>query len=93
MDFQRSNVIGVRLKLLDLFHGIVVEDTQAHVIGGCQEPLLAGQKLGAADGEIAELEGLDANARLIIPDHDIARIQGSEDPWFRGVNVHGLDAL
>lgn len=81
------------LKLFDLLHGIVVEDTQAHVIGGSQEPLLAGQELGAADGELAELKGLDANARLVIPDHDIARIQGSEDPWFRGMNVYGLDAF
>jgi hypothetical protein len=49
MDFDGTNVIGVSFKLLDFLHGIVVEDTKAHIIRGSNEPLFSCDKFGTSD--------------------------------------------
>jgi hypothetical protein len=93
MHFERSNVVRVRFKLLDLFHCVVVENAQSHVITGSQEPLLADDEASASHGKLADFKGFDHAARLVVPDHDIARVQRREDPWLRRVQIHALDAL
>ena len=40
------DVVGVRLKLLDLVHGVVVEHAHIHVVRAAHHPLLARHKLG-----------------------------------------------
>ena len=93
MDFQRPNVISVRIEFLNFFHGIVVEYTYAHIITRCEEPLLANDKFGTSDRQFTNFKGLDHASSFIIPNHDIAGVQGSQHPWFGRVNINALDAL
>jgi hypothetical protein len=93
MDLETTNVVGMSFKFLDFFHGIVVEHAESHIIGRCQKPLLACDKLGASHGQFADLKGLDTAAAFVVPDHHIATVQGSKDPRIVGVEVHALHAL
>ena len=93
MDLQATNVIGMGFKLLDLFHGVVVEHTQSHVGGGGQEPLFAGDEFRTSHGELGNFKGLDEASRFVIPDHDITRVKSGQHPWFRRVNIHTLDTF
>jgi len=77
----------MRLKLLNLFHRIVVVDAQAHVVTGGDEPLLAGDEFGTADGKFGEFEGFDAGACFVVPDYDVSAVECGEGPWFGGVDV------
>jgi hypothetical protein len=85
MHFEATNVISVRFKLFDLFHGIVIENAQAHIIGCGQEPLFASYKFGTADGQFRYLERFGQRTSFIIPNHDMTRVQGCQHPWFDGV--------
>ena len=93
VDLHAPDVVGVRLELPDLLHGVVVVDPQPHVVGGGEEPLLPGDELGAPDGQLGQLEGFDARARLVVPDHDVAGVKGGQCPWFRRVDVDGFHPL
>lgn len=93
VDLHAADVVGVRLELLHLLHGVVVVNPQPHVVGGGEEPLLPGDELGASDGQLRQLEGFDARARLIVPDHNDAGVEGGQCPWFRRVDVDGFHPL
>jgi len=93
VNFQRPNVISVRIEFLNFFHGIVVEYTYAHVITRCEEPLLANDKFGTSDRQFTDFKRLDHASSFVIPNHDITRVQSGQDPWFCRVNVNALDAL
>ena len=90
VNLDATDVVGVRLELPHLLHGVVVVNPQPHVVGGGEEPLLPGDELGASDGQLRQLEGFDARARLIVPDHDDAGVEGGQCPWFRRVDVDGF---
>lgn len=93
VDLHAADVVGVRLELPHLLHGVVVVHPQPHVVGGGEEPLLPGDELGASDGQLRKLEGFDARARLVVPDHDDAGVEGGQCPWFRRVDVDGFHPL
>ena len=93
MYFKAANVVGMRFKFLDFLHGIVIKGSHTHVVAGGNEPLFAGDKLGAADGQLGYLKGFLEGSRFVVPNHDITGIQGGQDPWFRGVEVDRLDAF
>jgi hypothetical protein len=54
-----ADVVPVRLELLDLVHRVVVVDAHGHVVRARDDPLLARDKLGGADGQVRQLERLD----------------------------------
>lgn len=93
VHFETTNVISVRFEFFDLFHRVVIEDAHAHIVRGRQEPLLARDKLGATHGQIGHFKGFGQTAGFVIPEHDIATVQRSKNPWLRVVQVNGLDAL
>jgi len=80
MDLDIPNIIGVRLKILNFLHGIVIVNPQSHIIARGDEPLLAGDKLGTSHGEFGHLKRLDVRSGLVIPNGDIARVEGGEGP-------------
>lgn len=88
MDFQGTNVICMSFKFLDFLHCVIVEDTETHIVGGCNEPLFSRDEFGASDGELREFKGLDANATFVIPNHDITTVECCQNPWLRRVNVY-----
>mmetsp|Transcript_22741 Transcript_22741/g.46790 ORF Transcript_22741/g.46790 Transcript_22741/m.46790 type:complete len:461 (-) Transcript_22741:119-1501(-) len=87
------DVVGMRLEVLDLLHGVVIVHAQAHVVRRGDEPLFARDEFGAADGQLGDLEGFDVGARFVVPDGHVAGVEGGEGPRFGGVDVHGFDAL
>ena len=87
VDLDEAHVVGVGLEFLHLLHGVVIVDAEFHVVGGGDEPLLASDEFGAADGEVGELEGFGAGSGLVVPDHDLAGVERGEGPWFRWVDV------
>lgn len=87
VHFERSNVIRVAFKFLDFFHGIVIKDAEAHIVTGGNEPLFAFDKLCAADWQFGNFKGLCETARFVIPNHDMSRVQGGQDPGFGIVQV------
>ena len=68
------------LKVLNFFHGIVIVDSQSHIIRGGHEPLFAGDEFGTSDGEFGDLKGFDVGSGFVIPDGDIAGVEGGEGP-------------
>jgi hypothetical protein len=54
MDSDMANVIGVSFKLFDLVHGVVVVDTDHHVISAANHPLFTGNELGSTDCRFGE---------------------------------------
>lgn len=64
-------------KFTDFFHGIVIEDSESHVIGGSQEPLFPRDKLGTSNRQFGDFKGLDTTATFIVPNHDISAVEGS----------------
>jgi hypothetical protein len=56
MHFKAPNVVGMTFKFLDFFHGIVVKNANAHVIGCRYEPLLAGHEFGASHGKFRDFK-------------------------------------
>mmetsp|Transcript_28668 Transcript_28668/g.47449 ORF Transcript_28668/g.47449 Transcript_28668/m.47449 type:complete len:203 (+) Transcript_28668:1098-1706(+) len=82
MDFEGTNVIGMSFEFLDFLHGIVVEDTNAHIIRSSNEPLFARNEFGASHRQLAQLKGLDATASFVVPNHNITAVKCRQDPWF-----------
>jgi len=64
-----------------------------HVVRRSDEPLFPRDELGASDGEVAEIEGLGEGGRLVVPEEDLAGVEGGKGPGLGGVDVDGLDAL
>jgi hypothetical protein len=93
MDTEGSNVIRVAFKFLDLFHGIVIEYAESHIVGRGNEPLFAFHKLSATNGKLRDFKRLGQTATFVIPNHHVAGIQCGQHPWFRIVQVHGLDTF
>lgn len=75
MNLDIANIIGMGLKFFNFLHGIVIVDTEAHIIRCRDEPLLACNKFGTSDGKFGDLECLDIGARFIIPNGHIARVE------------------
>mmetsp|Transcript_46336 Transcript_46336/g.148398 ORF Transcript_46336/g.148398 Transcript_46336/m.148398 type:complete len:371 (-) Transcript_46336:1547-2659(-) len=87
------DVVGVRLKGLDLVHGVVVEHADEHIISATHNPLLPGHKLGRADGQIRHLERLDERRVVVVPDVDVSVVKVGENPWLGRMDIHALDAI
>ena len=68
------------LKVLDLLHGIVIVNAQSHIVRGGNEPLFARDEFGAADGKLGHLKGFDVRAGFVVPDGDVAGVEGGEGP-------------
>lgn len=59
MDSHTSNVILMRIKCSDFFVGIIVEDSDLHIVRTGNEPRLARNKFGRTYWQISHLERLD----------------------------------
>ncbi len=93
VHLDEADVIRMGLDLLDLLHGVVVVDSEFHVVGCGDEPLLARDEFGTADGKLGELEGFDAGSGFVVPDHDFSAVEGGEGPWFGWMDVNGFDSV
>mmetsp|Transcript_24115 Transcript_24115/g.50481 ORF Transcript_24115/g.50481 Transcript_24115/m.50481 type:complete len:234 (-) Transcript_24115:91-792(-) len=93
MDLHVTDIITVRLEVLDLLHRVVIVHPQSHVVAGGDEPLFARDEFGASYREFGYLECLDIGSGFVIPDGDISGVEGGEGPGFGGVDVHGFDAF
>ena len=93
VNFHAADVIGVRLEVGDLLHSVKVVYAEVHVVRRSDEPLFPRDELGASDGEVAEIEGLGEGGRLVVPEEDLAGVEGGKGPGLGGVDVDGLDAL
>ena len=78
------------LKLLDLLHGVVVEDPNVHVVARGDEPLLAHDELSRPHGQLADVEALDGLATGVVPEEHVAVVERRQDPRLGRVHVHAL---
>ena len=88
-----ADVIGVRLKLLNLLQRVVVPHADHHVVGPGHDPLLPGNELGAADRQLRGLERLDDRLRVVVEDEGVAAVERREAPWLCRVEVDALHAI
>jgi hypothetical protein len=93
MDGQAADVIRVGLERMDLLVGVVVEDAELEVVRAGDEPVLAGDEAGAADGDLGDLEGLEDGAGVDVVDLDGAVVEAGEQPGLGRVEVDVLDAI
>lgn len=93
VHLQVADVVLVRFHVSHLLHGVVVVHSESHVVRRRDEPLLASDELGAADGKIGQFEGLYAGRAFVVPNHDVSRVEGGEGPWFCGVDVHRFHSV
>ena len=96
VHFQVADVVVVRLgDLLHALRGVVVEDANGHVVRGRDDPLHARHKACAAHWLRVggDLETLPGGASGGVPHDDLAIVQGSQHPWFTGVNLNALHPL
>lgn len=75
------------LPFFDLLPRIKVEDSKLHVVAGADEPVFPDNELGAPNGEVGDVEGLVEGGGLIIPQVDLAGVEGTEGPGLMGVDV------
>ena len=62
-DLDAADVVGVRLPLLHLLHGVVVVHSQLHVICPCNDPLIASNELSTSHGHFTHLKALNERLR------------------------------
>ncbi len=93
MDLYIANVVGMRLKVFDFFHGVVIINPETHIVGRRHKPLFPRDKFGASDGEFGNFKCLDVGSGFIVPNGNIARVESGEGPCFGGVDVNGFDAF
>ncbi len=93
MDLDVANIVGMRLKVFDFFHGVVIVNPETHIVGRRHKPLFPRDKFGASDGEFGNLKRLYVGAGFIVPNGNIARVESGEGPGFGGVDVNGFDAF
>lgn len=80
MHLHIPDVIPMRFKVLNLLHSVVIVHPDPHIVTRGHEPLFAGDEFGAADGEFGHLEGFDVGAAFVVPDGDVAGVEGGEGP-------------
>jgi hypothetical protein len=93
MNLHITDVIPVSLKVLNLLHGVVIVNADAHIVAAGHEPLLPRDEFGASDGQFGHLKGFDVGSRFVVPNGDVAGVEGGEGPGFGGVNVDGFDSF
>jgi hypothetical protein len=82
---NKKRIGGPHLEGLDAVHGVVVEDSDEHVVRADADPLLPRRKLGAARRQVGRLERLDQRLR-----HECGVSQECSDCWGR---VHRRRAI
>lgn len=60
MNYYRSNEIVMRLEILDLFHGVVVEHADMEIVWSTDNPVFTTDELDSADRKSRCLEGANA---------------------------------
>ena len=43
--------------------------------------------------KVGEFKGFHRGSRFVIPNHGLSTVKRHDGPWFRGVDVHGLNAI
>lgn len=80
MDFHVADVVPVTFKVFNLLHGVIIIDTDAHIVTGGDEPLFTRDEFGTTDGELGHLECFDVGSGFVVPDGDVAGVEGREGP-------------
>lgn len=93
VDGNAAYVVRMSLKGVRLVQRVVVVDTDLHVIGPGDEPILASHKASGSHRYIADLKVLDQLLVLVVHDVYVAIVQGAEHPRLRGVNVYAFHAI
>lgn len=90
MHRYTSDIITVCFKRMNAFQRIIIKHSNLHVIGTSDNPVLAWHKFGSPYRQIAYFECFHQGLRLVIPDIDIALIQGAQHPWLGWMKIHTL---
>jgi len=93
MNNDGANIIGVSFELVNSLEGVVVENSDLHVIGTRYNPALPGDELGCTDRKITDLKGFDKELALVVPYVNIPVVERNKHPWFRRMEICRLDSV
>lgn len=88
-----SYVVAVSFKSMDAFESIIIEYSDLHVVRTSDDPIFASNKFGCPYGNITDFESFDESLTFVIPDVDMALIEGTEHPWLRGMEIDAFDSV
>jgi len=93
MNHYATYVVTVRFKHVQSLQSVVIEDPDGHVVRAGDNPVLPGYETSGSHGKIAHFEALDQSLALVVPNVDVAIVQGGQHPRFAGVEVTTLDPV
>lgn len=85
MHCNAPDVIRVSFVRMNLFHGVVVEDTDLHVVGTSDEPVLPGNEPSTSHRNIANLKILNQLLVFVVHDVYVAIVQSTQNPGLIGM--------
>jgi hypothetical protein len=93
MHGQASDVVRMGLKCSDLLMGVVVEDTQLEIVGACDKPVFAADKLDAANRDFCNLKSFDHCSCVVVIYVDSAVVETSQKPRFGWMKIDAFDTV
>lgn len=90
MHDNASHIIRMCLKRMHSIQSVVVEDTDLHVVGSGDDPVLSRYELGSPHRKVAYFKRFNQLLVFVVPHVDIAIVQRAEHPRFGWVEVHAF---
>ena len=67
MNCNRAHIVGVRLKHVHPLKGVVIENSDAHVVGASYHPVLAWDESTGAHWYLAHFKRLHKRLVVVVP--------------------------
>lgn len=93
MHNNPPHIIRMCLERVHPLQGVIIEDSNLHVIGTGHDPVLPGNEFCTSDRQIAHLERLHELLVLMVPNVYVAAVEGAEHPRLGRMKIHTFDTI